>query len=133
MDFQTPPALLAARVTRALAAHPGAIAAGARWAGRFAARAGLVPLAREPRRALTFVMHSFMDARDVRPAWEALQRGETSADPRIRETQQRLQACSYAMAHPETGELVPACAQHSVLDPQENLLLQKLLPLPTAT
>ncbi len=135
MDFQAPPALLAARLTRALAAHPGALATGARWAGRFAGRAGIVPLLREPRRPLTFVMHSFMDAGDVRPAWEGLQRGENSDDPRIRETQERLQACSYAMAHPESGELVPACVQHSVLDPQENRRLQELLPLtePAAT
>jgi hypothetical protein len=77
-------------------------------------------------------MHSFMDARDVRPAWELLQRGETSDDPRIRATQERLQACSYAMAHPESDTLVPACAQHGVLDPQENLELMKLLPLEPA-
>jgi len=48
----------------------------------------------------------------------------------VRATQERLQACSYAMAHPEDGTLVPACVQHSVLDPQENLRLQVLLPLP---
>ena len=70
----------------------------------------------------------WMDARDVRPAWELLQRGETSEDPRIRATQERLQACSYAMAHPESGTLVPACAQHSVLDPAENVALAELLP-----
>ena len=64
----------------------------------------------------------------MRPAWELLQRGELSDDPKIRETQERLQACSYAMAHPETGTLVPACAQHSVLDPLENVRLQELLP-----
>jgi hypothetical protein len=40
-----------------------------------------------------------------------------------------LEACSYAMAHPESGELVPACVQHSVLDPQENRRLAELLPL----
>ncbi|MBA2515601.1 MAG: radical SAM domain-containing protein, partial [Solirubrobacterales bacterium] len=79
--------------------------------------------------AVTFVMHSFMDARQVRPAWEGLQRGELSDDPAIRATQERLQACSYAMAHPESDTLVPACAQHSVLDPAENLRLQGLLPL----
>jgi hypothetical protein len=72
-------------------------------------------------------MHSFMDARYVRPAWELLQRGETSEDPKILEAQERLQACSYAMAHPESGTLVPACAQHSVLDPVENLRLEELL------
>jgi len=75
------------------------------------------------------VMHSFMDAADVKPAWDALQRGETSDDPRIRETQERLQACSYAMAHPESDELVPACAQHSVLDPGENVSLGIELPM----
>ncbi|MBA3408722.1 MAG: radical SAM protein [Solirubrobacterales bacterium] len=127
MDFQAP--LLAPRMVRALARHPTAPATAVRWSARFAARAGVVPLLRERRRPLTFVMHSFMDARDVRPAWEALRRGERSDDPRIRETQERLEACSYAMAHPESGELVPACAQHSVLDPQENLRLQELLPL----
>jgi hypothetical protein len=127
MDFQAP--LLAPRIARALARDPTALAVGARWAARFAARAGIVPLLRGPRRPLTFVMHSFMDARDVRPAWAALQRGERSDDPRIRAAQERLQACSYSMAHPESGELVPACAQHSVLDPQENLRLQELLPL----
>jgi len=46
----------------------------------------------------------------------------------VRETQERLQACSYAMAHPDSDELVPACAQHSVLDPEENEVLQALLP-----
>jgi hypothetical protein len=68
-----------------------------------------------------------MDARDVKPAWELLQRGESSDDPRIRATQERLQACSYAMAHPDDGTLAPACAQHAVLDPAENLRLQVLL------
>ncbi|MBA3748551.1 MAG: hypothetical protein H0W96_13820 [Solirubrobacterales bacterium] len=70
-----------------------------------------------------------MDARDVKPAWELLQRGEMSDDPKIHATQERLQACSYAMAHPASGTLVPACAQHAVLDPLENLRLQELLPL----
>ena len=33
------------------------------------------------------------------------------------------------MAHPESGTLVPACAQHSVLDPLENLALTRALPM----
>jgi hypothetical protein len=72
-----------------------------------------------------------MHAADVIPAWELLERGEMSDDPRIRETQERLQACSYAMAHPESGQLqlVPACVQHSVLDPAENLQLSRELPI----
>ncbi len=72
-----------------------------------------------------------MDAGDVRPAWELMRRGVVAEDPRVRDTQERLAACSYHMAHPETGELVPACAQHSVLDPDENVRLRTLLPLPT--
>jgi hypothetical protein len=100
---------------------------------RFVRRAG-GPLAvrRNPPRAITYVMHSFMDAEDVKPAWEGLRRGEMSEDPGIRATQERLQACSYAMAHPDSGELVPACAQHGVLDPLENLRLQEVLPLAAA-
>jgi len=78
---------------------------------------------------LTFVMHQFMDAADVAPAWEATQRGELSDDPRVRGTQERLAACHYAMAHPETGTLVPACVQHALLDPVENQQLRRLLPL----
>jgi len=48
-----------------------------------------------------------------------------------RAAQERLQACSYAMAHPESDTLVPACAQHGVLDPEENRELATLLPLAT--
>jgi hypothetical protein len=103
---------------------------GSAWGVRFLLRAGGVrAIRRDPPRAVTFVMHAFMDARDVKPAWELLQRGEVSDDPKLRETQERLQACSYAMAHPESGTLVPACAQHSVLDPLENLRLAQLLPV----
>lgn len=130
MDFEHPPALLAAKLARAFGANPGALRLAAQWAARFVARCGgPAAVARHRVRPITFVMHSFMDARDVRPAWEQLQRGERSGDPAIRAAQERLQACSYAMAHPESGELVPACVQHSVLDPQENLALARLLPL----
>jgi hypothetical protein len=79
---------------------------------------------------MTFVMHRFMHAEDVAPAWDMLERGETATDPRILETQERLRSCSYAMAHPESGRLVPACVQHSLLDPAENAALTTLLPLP---
>jgi hypothetical protein len=130
MDFDVPPALLAAKLARVFAGHPGAVPEGARWARRFVRRAGgLRHVRRNPPRALTFVMHNFMDAAVVRPAWELLQRGETAADPELRATQERLQACSYAMAHPESDALVPACAQHGVLDPDENRELATLLPM----
>lgn len=129
MDFDRPRWAVAGAVTRVLVRHPSAAPQALRWAGRFARRAGPRRLLFGRPRALTFVVHAFMDAAVVRPAWDALQTGETATDPEIRAAQERLQACSYAMAHPETGTLVPACVQHSVLDPQENLRLRELLPL----
>ena len=59
----------------------------------------------------------------------AIERGEIHDDPEVRATQERLAACSHAMAHPETGRLVRACAQHSVLDPEENRELAVLLAM----
>jgi hypothetical protein len=130
MDFQDGSrGLRAVRCARAVARHPAVLRSGVPWAARLVRRLGGVRAVRRERpKAVTYVMHSFMDARHVRPAWELLQRGERSDDPKVLEAQERLQACSYAMAHPETGTLVPACAQHSVLDPGENLRLQELLP-----
>ncbi len=78
---------------------------------------------------MTYVVHNFMDAADVAPAWRLMQAGRVANDPAVRATQERLSACTYAMAHPETGQLVPACVQHSVLDPGENEQLRRLLPL----
>ena len=129
MDFADGSAgLRAARATRAIARHPAVLGSGAPWALRLLRRLGGVRAIRRQRpQAMTYVMHAFMDARDVKPAWALLQAGEVADDPQIRATQERLQACSYAMAHPESGTLVPACAQHAVLDPLENLRLQELL------
>jgi len=134
MDFDAgPPALRAARVARAFARHPRALPGLGGWARRALRRAGgAAAVARHRPRAVTYVMHSFMDARAVRPAWEALRTGEEPHHPAVREAWERLQACSYTMAHAESGELVPACAQHSVLDPEENLRLQHELPLASA-
>ncbi|MFN8108549.1 MAG: radical SAM domain-containing protein [Thermoleophilia bacterium] len=129
LDFGTPPMLLAAKLLRIVARHPAVVPEGIAWAVRFVRRAGVTRLLRHRPRPLTFVMHSFMDARVVRPAWEQLQRGITADDPELRETQERLRACSYSMAHPEDGRLIPACVQHAVLDPVENLRLRELLPL----
>jgi hypothetical protein len=126
MDFEAPH--LVPRLVRALASHPRSVAYAARFAGRFARRAGGVRAARSAQ-ALTFVMHSFMDADLVAPAWQALRRGKRLDDPELRATQERLEACMYHMAHPDSGELVPACAQHSVLDPGENAELARLLPM----
>ncbi len=131
VDFAgTPLPTLGVKLARVIARHPSVGIVFAAWTLRMARAVGLRRLLRYRRiRPVTFVMHSFMDATDVAPAWEALQRGETSDHPRVLAAQQRLQACSYAMAHPETGELVPACVQHSVLDPGENVALRQALPL----
>jgi hypothetical protein len=126
MDFEAPHAV--PRLLRALAAHPESVPLAARWFGRLARRAGGVRAVREAT-ALTFVMHSFMDAEVVKPAWELNKRGEVSDDPDVRAAQERLEACMYHMAHPGSDELVPACAQHSVLDPDENKQLAVLLPM----
>ncbi len=130
----TPPAQLAAKVGRVLARHPGDLLVALGWAVRLADRSGgwrrLVGAWRRGTvQPMTYVVHRFMDADDVAPAWELMRQGRTSDDPHIRATQERLAACTYSMAHPETGELVPACAQHSVLDPGENTRLRRLLPL----
>lgn len=124
------PALVAAQLARVALRHPGTVALAASWLSRTVSRVGLGSLLRHRHvRPVTFVMHQFMDAADVAPAWEMLQAGQTAQEPRLRETQERLRACHYAMAHPEDGTLVPACVQHSVLDPSENEALRRLLPL----
>ncbi|MBM9506251.1 radical SAM domain-containing protein [Streptomyces sp. KK5PA1] len=126
-----PPLLLAARLARLVVRHPGLLATTAGWLTRAVRRVGLLRLARNGFRArpVTFVMHQFMDAEAVAPAWELMRRGETATDPEVRATQERLAACNYTMAHPEDGTLVPACVQHAVLDPGENIALRRLLPL----
>jgi hypothetical protein len=129
MDFDRRPAVFAAALARVLVRRPGVVPAAVAWAVRFARRAGLPRLVTGRPRALTFVVHAFMDAEVVAPAWEALERGEISADPEIRAAQERLQACSYVMAHPDDDRLVPGCVQHSVLDQAENERLIRLLPL----
>lgn len=131
VHFSAPRHLLVIRLARAVLSHPSLVPIALSWMTRTIRRAGGVRrLIKERPRPTTFVMHRFMHAADVAPAWELLGRGEMSTDPRILETQERLLACSYAMAHPETGELVPACVQHGVLDPDENVALAALLPLP---
>ena len=123
-----PRPLMLVRGARCVARRPRAIPEGWAWARRLIRRAGGLAAFRHGVAPVTFVMHSFMDARDVAAAWDLLQRGETATDDRIRATQERLQACAYSMAHPETDQLVPACVQHSLLDPHENTQLVQLLP-----
>ena len=130
----TPAPLLLLKIARVVAAHPGDAGIAARWLRSFVARAGgaraLLGAARRGRiRPMTFVVHHFMDAAAVAPAWEMTRAGIVADESALRATQERLSACTYAMAHPETGELVPACVQHSVLDPAQNVELRRLLPL----
>jgi len=126
----TPAPLLAVKLALITAAHPQIVMLAARWAARTIRRVGLRRLLAQRIRPVSYVMHQFMDAADVAPAWELMQRGQAATDPRIRATQERLAACHYAMAHPEDGTLVPACVQHGVLDPEENRRLRVLLPIP---
>jgi len=123
-------ALVAVRLARALLENLSQLAVAAGWLRRAVRRSGgVVALVKGGVRPMTFVMHVFMDADVVAPAWELMQRGEVSTDPAVRAAQERLGACAYAMAHPELGRTVPACVQHSVLDPAANARLRRLLPL----
>jgi len=128
VDLGGPQPLTTVRVARALLARPRALVLAAGWAGRFVRRAGLVNLVRDGVRPLTFVVHAFIDAETTRAAWAASEAGETAAEPEVRAAQERLAACSYAMAHPDEDRIVPACVQHAVLDPEENRRLIRVLP-----
>jgi hypothetical protein len=129
MDFYAPTSLVALRIARAALSNPSVVLPTASWGARLIRRAGVGNLRRGPVKAITFALHAFMDADDVKPAWDLLQKNEMSGDPRIRTTQERLQACAYGMAHPDSDLIVPACVQHSALDPLEIESLRKELPL----
>ncbi|MCB5292547.1 hypothetical protein [Arthrobacter sp. SO3] len=134
----TPAWIVGTKILRALLAHPGDVPLILSFARRLVHRAGGLPTVACAawRRRLsfkTFVVHNFMDAADVTPAWALMEQGVVSDDPKIRETQERLGACMYAMSHPETGKLVPACVQHSTLDAAENAGLRRMLPLRPVT
>ncbi len=126
----TPPLLLTAQLLSVLVRRPATAALAVGWAARLVGRVGVRNLLRHRRiRPVSFVMHQFMDADVVAPAWELMKAGVTSEDPQLRGVQERLQACHYAMAHPQDGVLVPACVQHAVLDLVENQALRRLLPV----
>ncbi len=125
-----------AKLLRLAVREPRLAVLALRWTRRFVRRSGSLSTlasagARGKVAGMTFVVHAFMDASSVIPAWEAMQSGARVTDADLVATQERLRACVYTMAHPDTGELVPACAQHSVHDPQENKQLLTLLPIPT--
>ncbi len=116
------------RVARTVLARPADVPVALAWVLRFLRRLGTGLMSRSVH-PTTYVMHSFMDARDVMPAWDMLQRGVVADDPSLRATQERLQACAYGMGHPDMDLVVPACVQHSVLDEQENSALKETLSI----
>ena len=121
-----------ARVVRCLAAKPGVVPEIAKWALRIAERGGGVAQPWWNASSTTFIMHQFIDAADTAAGWEHIQAGTRATDERILEAQERLEACAYTMGHPDSDQLVPACVQHAILDPQENRELVTLLPLPVS-
>lgn len=121
----------AIRYVRSIARNPRFVPATIAWAGRFAGRAGGLVQPWWRLRPMTFVMHRFIDAAPTAAAWAHLQAGTRATDARVLEAQERLEACAYSMGHPDTGQVVPACVQHGVLDAEENRRLAQLLPLPT--
>lgn len=133
-----PGPILTVKIARAVLRHPGDVVPLAGLLTRVIRRAGGLRMVLKAVRTgtlsfKTFVVHNFMDAAQVAPAWALMEQGLSSDDPLIKETQERLGSCMYAMSHPEDGRLVPACVQHSVLDPDENERLRRLLPLTERT
>ncbi len=135
MDFiATPVWLVIVKLLRCAVQHPSGVRVVSAYGWRLIFRVGglrvlLTALARRRVAPLTLVVHAFMDADIVAPAWALMEDGVEAVEPAVRATQERLQACMYTMAHPDTGRLIPACVQHSVLDQVENAELRRLLPL----
>ncbi len=123
----------AARIARAVATRPAVAPAIAGWAARFVRRGGGVGGHWRRIQPTTFVLHRFMDATATAAAWAHLEHGTPIDEPAVVEAVERLQACAYSMPHPETGQMVPACVQHGVLDPGETAQLVELLPHRPAT
>lgn len=119
---------MAVRIGRGLLFHPRAVPVALGWSRRLVRRAGGVRRLVRGVAPRTFVMHSFMDANAVAAAWTLMEEGGWADDPSLRAVQERLRACAYTMAHPDTQQLIPACVQHGVLDPAENAQLVTLLP-----
>ncbi len=130
MDFDRPPWQVLAAGARVVARRPRVAPEALGWAARFGRRLGVSGLRSGRLRPMTLVVHAFMDASVVQAAWREIQGGVIPEDPDVRAAAERLRACSYGMAHPEDGSIVPACVQHSVLDPSENRQLLARLPIP---
>ncbi len=98
----------------------------AKWGGRFIHRVGFLKLLLNTIQPMTFVMHNFMDAETVSEAMHWNEKQAWSPAPKIRAAQERLKACIYSMAHPESKQLVPACVQHGLLDFEINEKLRRI-------
>jgi hypothetical protein len=129
MDFDRPRREVAGACARVIARHPRVVPVAVGWALRLVRRIGVGGLRAGRPRGMTFVVHAFMDAAVARRAWEDLQEGRDCDDPEGHAAQERLRACSYGMAHPDDGRIVPACVQHGVLDQDENRRLLVTLPM----
>jgi hypothetical protein len=129
MDFDRGIGPVLGGCLRVLARRPRVAPTALGWAARFARRLGLSGLRSGRLRGMTFVVHAFMDADVVQAAWRAMEAGTVPDDPDAQAARERLQACSYGMAHPDSGRIVPACVQHAVLDLEENRRLLTLLPI----
>ncbi len=117
------------RFGRSVASHPAVIPSAGKWARRFVGRGGGIRQRWWDLQPVTFVMHQFIDAADSAAAWTHMQSGTRATEPAILEAQERLEACAYSMGHPDTNQLIPACVQHGILDPDENRQLVQLLPI----
>jgi len=128
MDFDRPAWQVLLRCASVAVRRPAAVVAAVGWGTRFARRLGVSGLRRGRPRGLTFVVHAFMDASGRAGGWQAMEAGAIPEDLDVCAAVERLRACSYGMAHPDDGRIVPACVQHSVLDRRENEQLLTLLP-----
>lgn len=141
-----PPRILAVKLLRILLRRPWLLLTGMAWMLRIIRRAeGLWNIIGGGGiQTMTIVMHRFMDADDVRSAWDFMENEDRVGVPadeevvdaaggRIKETMQRLRACSYGMAHHTSDDgstrVIPACVQHAVYDPEINAQLAQTLPL----
>jgi hypothetical protein len=104
MDFERAPAALVAAVARVVARHPAVVPAAAGWAARFVRRSGARRLLTGRPRALTFVVHAFMDAEVVKPAWEGRTRWRTPT-----RTASSRRACSTRCSTPRRTWSCGAC------------------------
>lgn len=86
MNFGGSPALvLAVKVLRVLVRHPDDVKAAAAWVRRLVERSGGVRHVMSSWRRgdiapTTYVVHNFMDAADVAPAWRLMQAGQVATE-----------------------------------------------------